>query len=61
MDTQTATQEDSANPVVNEQALQAQQQPKLSAHSCGNCGAHMLIPNGTCTVCLACGATTGCS
>lgn len=29
--------------------------------SCNNCGSTQIIPNGTCSVCLNCGSTTGCS
>lgn len=28
---------------------------------CSNCGAMMLVPNGSCFKCMACGETTGCS
>lgn len=29
--------------------------------TCPSCGAKMLIKNGTCSLCLNCGSTTGCS
>ena len=28
---------------------------------CPGCGHRMLVPNGTCTKCMVCGATSGCS
>lgn len=29
--------------------------------TCSSCGSEQLIPNGTCSICLVCGSTTGCS
>ncbi|MBL4933733.1 vitamin B12-dependent ribonucleotide reductase [Clostridium paridis] len=28
---------------------------------CGNCGSEQIVPNGTCSLCLTCGSTSGCS
>ncbi|MNI59871.1 Vitamin B12-dependent ribonucleotide reductase [compost metagenome] len=28
---------------------------------CNNCGSEQIVPNGTCSLCLVCGSTSGCS
>ena len=38
-----------------------QSHPKMSHTNCDDCGAFMIVPNGTCSLCLACGSTSGCS
>ena len=29
--------------------------------TCSYCGSHMIVPNGSCVICLECGTTNGCS
>lgn len=44
-----------------EEAVMNEWGQKLVSVKCKSCGSETMKPNGTCSVCLNCGATTGCS